>query len=174
MPVRRRLAAFALPLLLAACASMPPPQDQLSGRLSVKVDAFGQQPSRSLSASFDLRGDARRGELSLTTPLGTTLARAQWQPGDVRLSTSRGESRHGDLTALAEATFGERIPLGALFDWLRGRPWDQAASHALGTQRGFEQLGWIVDLARYDEGWVVASRAAAPAVTLRAKVDLPS
>ena len=64
--------------------------------------------------------------------------------------------------------------MGALFDWLRGRPWDQAASHALGTQRGFEQLGWIVDLARYDEGWVVASRATAPAVTLRAKIDLPS
>ena len=57
---------------------------------------------------------------------------------------------------------------------LRGRPWNQAASHALGTQRGFEQLGWIVDLARYDEGWVVASRATAPAVTLRAKIDLPS
>jgi outer membrane lipoprotein LolB len=170
----RRLAAFALPVLLAACASVPPPPDQLSGRLSVKVDAFGQQPSRSLSASFDLRGDARRGELSLTTPLGTMLARAQWQPGDVRLSTSRGESRHGDLTALAEATFGERIPLGALFDWLRGRPWDQVASHQLGTQRGFEQLGWIIDLARYDEGWIVASRATAPAVTLRAKIDLPS
>jgi outer membrane lipoprotein LolB len=172
--MRRRTAVLAIPLLLAACASVPPPQDQLSGRLSVKVDATAKQPSRSLSASFDLRGDARRGELSLTTPLGTTLARAHWQPGDARLSTSRGESRHGDLTALAEATFGERIPLGALFDWLRGRPWGQAASQPLGTQRGFEQLGWIVDLARYDEGWVVASRATAPAVTLRAKIDLPS
>ena len=172
--MHRRSALLALPLLLAACASAPPRQDELSGRLSLKVDAFGQQPSRSLSASFDLRGDARRGELSLTTPLGTTIARARWEPGEAHLSTSRGESHHRDLISLAEATFGERIPLGALFDWLRGRPWDEATSSPLGTQRGFEQLGWIIDLARYDEGWIVASRASAPAVTLRAKIDLPS
>ena len=165
---------LALPLVLAACASVPPAADQISGRLSVKVDASAQRPSRSLNASFDLRGDSNRGELSLTTPLGTTLAHAQWQPGQVRLNTNGGETWHKDLPSLALATFGERIPLGALFDWLRGRPWDQASSQPLGTQRGFEQLGWIVDLGRYDEGWIVASRATAPAVTLRAKIDLPS
>jgi outer membrane lipoprotein LolB len=159
---------------LAGCASLPPPAGTLSGRLAVKVDAHGSEAQRSVSANFDLRGDARNGELSLTTPLGTTLAHARWQPGEVVLNTSQGESHHGDLGALAEATFGERIPLDALFDWLHGKPWSGAASQPLVAQRGFEQLGWTIDLARYDEGWVVASRRAPPAVTVRAKLDLPS
>jgi outer membrane lipoprotein LolB len=38
---------------------------------------------------------------------------------------------------------------------------------------GFEQLGWSVNLARFDEAWVTARRAQAPAVTVRAKLDRP-
>jgi outer membrane lipoprotein LolB len=162
--------------LLAACASVPAPSPGgLSGRLTLKVDASAGQPERNLTAAFDLRGDAERGELNLTTPLGTTLARARWQPGQAVLDTSDGEQRHSDLMALSEAAFGEPIPLQALLDWLRGRPWDRAPSQPLpNAQRGFEQLGWTVDLGRYDDGWVMASRQKPPAVMLRAKLDLPS
>lgn len=172
MSVRRfRFAlAVAFVLLLSACATVKAP-DALTGRLALKVDAHGGEPSRSMSASFELRGDARQGELSLTTPLGTTLARARWQPGEAWLAANGGESRYGDLTSLAEAAFGEAIPLDALFDWLHGRPWAGSGSRPLQGQPGFEQLGWTIDLVRLGEGWVVASRAAPPVVTLRAKLD---
>jgi outer membrane lipoprotein LolB len=59
--------------------------------------------------------------------------------------------------------------LQALPAWLRGRPWPGADSRA--TAAGFEQLGWAVNLGRYAQGWLEITRAAAPAVTLRARLE---
>lgn len=161
------LLGTAIVALASACATVAPAPDALTGRLSVRVD--GATP-RSVSAAFDLRGDATRGELALSTPLGTTLAQARWQPGDVRLVTPDGTQRFADLDALAQEVLGESLPLAALFDWLRGRPWDGAPSHPL-AGAAFAQLGWEVDLARYAEGWVGARRLEPPAVVVRARLD---
>jgi outer membrane lipoprotein LolB len=167
--VRRREALLVAALVLTGCASLsPPPADALTGRLSVRVE--GTSP-RSVSASFDLRGDATRGELNLSTPIGTTLAQARWQPGDVRLLTPDGEQRFADLDALTREVLGESLPLAALFDWLRGRPWEGAPSRPMTPGSGFEQLGWQVDLARYADGQIDARRLAAPAVVVRARLD---
>lgn len=167
------LRAAAWVALLSGCASpalhptgLGPP---LSGRLSVRVDA---DPVRVVSAGFELSGDARAGTLALTSPLGSTLARARWSGHEAVLTTPAGESRFASLDDLATQALGERLPMAALFDWLRGRPWTGAASAALGGgESGFEQLGWRVSLARFGEGWLDAHREAAPAVTLRARLD---
>jgi len=164
--IRRAVVAW-LGLLLSACASAPISPDSLSGRLAVQVE--GAQP-RSVSAAFELRGDAGRGEMSLSTPLGNMLARARWQAGDVRLETPDGERRFDDLDALARETLGEAVPVVALFDWLRGRPWPGAPSRPLDGP-SFAQLGWIVDLSRYDDGLVDARRVDAPVVVVRARLD---
>jgi outer membrane lipoprotein LolB len=159
-------------VLLAGCAGAPPTAtgaDRLSGRLSVRIDG---QPERSISAGFELSGHAQAGELLLTTPLGTTAARAQWQPGDARLRAGADEQRFETLDALVAAALGEPVPLPALFEWLRGRPWPGAASQPLpGGASGFVQLGWQIDLARWDQGWVQAQRSAPPVVTVRARLD---
>jgi outer membrane lipoprotein LolB len=174
--VKRLLAALAIGAgLLAGCATAPPPvapgTDVIAGRLSVNVDAHAGAPARNVSAAFDLRGSAERGELELSTPLGTTLAQARWQPGEVVLKSPDGEKRFPDLPALADEVLGERLPMAALFDWLHGRPWHGAASKPLpGAAAGFDQLGWTVMLDRFAEGWVVARRNAAPVVTVRAKL----
>ena len=144
--------------------------DALSGRLVVRVDASGGATARSENAAFELQGDAKAGRLDLATPLGTVVAQARWAPGSVMLVTPRGERRFADLDALTEEMLGESVPVAALFDWLRGRPWPGAASAAT-PDPGFTQLGWAVSLARFDEGWVVAKRDRAPAVTVRAKLD---
>jgi len=133
------------------------------------VRVEGTQP-RSVSAGFELRGDASHGEMSLSTPLGNMLARARWQAGDVRLETPDGERRFDDLDAMARETLGEAVPVLALFDWLRGRPWSGAPSRPLDGP-SFEQLGWIVDLARFADGLVDARRVDAPAVIVRARLD---
>jgi outer membrane lipoprotein LolB len=167
---RRRHAALLVLSLLAGCAT-PPPQgsDWLGGRLSVKVEALGDEPGRSLSSAFELRGDAERGELRLTSPLGTLLALARWAPGEASLTTADGERRYSDLDALAREALGEALPLRALPAWLRGQPWPGAESHT--TAQGFEQLGWQIGLARYAEGWLEATRSAPPAVTVRARLE---
>ena len=170
-------AALCAALLLGGCAS--PPRGAggqvFSGRLSVKVDGAAGTEPRSLSAAFELEGDAGAGRFGLSTPLGTMLAQARWQPGQVVLSTPQGDTRFSDLNSLTREMLGETLPVAALFDWLRGRPWPGAASSASvpPADAGFEQLGWTVNLARFDEAWVVAHRQQAPSVTMRAKLDRP-
>jgi outer membrane lipoprotein LolB len=132
------------------------------------VDAHGSQGARSVNADFDLQGNAEQGELQLATPMGTVLAQARWRPGEVLLKQNNGERRFANLTALADEVLGEPLPLGALLDWVRGRPWSGAPSATRGN--GFEQLGWTIDLAQWPQGLVVARRAAPPVVTVKAKL----
>lgn len=161
-------------LTLAGCATAPPPLPaaSVSGRLSLQVEATPDRPAQSLTATFELEGSAERGELRLSTPLGTTLALAAWLPGEAKLVTPQGERRYGDLEALSREVFGEDLPLRALPDWLRGRPWRGAseAARPLPDAPGFAQLGWSIELARFDSGLLQASRAGPPVVRLRAQI----
>jgi outer membrane lipoprotein LolB len=175
--VKRRAAAGLVATgLLGACAGRwPAPADRsdvISGRLGIQVAATAEAPSRGIAAGFELRGDAERGELDLSGPLGATLAQARWQPGRVSL-VAGGQRREFDrLETLAELVFGEPLPLQALPDWLRGRPWRLAPSAA--REGGFEQLGWAIDLTRWPHGLLTARRpmtGPTPAVTLTARLD---
>jgi outer membrane lipoprotein LolB len=128
------------------------------------------QPPRALSAAFDLRGDARAGTLGLSTPLGTMLALARWSPGEVVLTTPKGERAFASLDELTREALGESVPVAAWFDWLRGRPWPGAPSVV--APAGFSQLGWSVDLSRFAEGSVDATRSdPAPTVSARIRLD---
>lgn len=157
---------------LAGCASVPPDAPAaIAGRLTLQVAAHQGEPARGFNASFDLVGDGRAGELRLSTPLGPQIARARWAPGEATIETADGVSRHADLDALARHAFGEPVPLQALPDWLRGRPWPGAPNRARDDgEAGFEQLGWTIGLARQAEGFVVAARRAAPPATLRVRL----
>jgi len=174
--VRRRSAALALPLaaLLSACASLPAGTrptagETLAGRLALRVDAIGDEQPRSVVAAFELQGAPEAGRLNLSTPMGTVMAQARWEPGRVVLVTPQGETPYPSLEALTRDVLGESLPVAAMFDWLHGRPWPGAAHVA--NPPGFRQLGWAVDLARFADDTIVAVREAAPAVTVRVKLD---
>jgi outer membrane lipoprotein LolB len=168
----QRAAGLLAAALLAGCASAPLPQ-ALSGRLLLQVDADPPRPAQSLSADFELSGTAEAGELRLSTALGTTLAAAAWGPGGARLTTAQGERRFDSLDQLSQEALGEKLPLRALPDWLQGRPWAGAPEPALLLQPGpgFVQLGWTIDLARFGDRQVLASRPGPPGVRLRALLD---
>jgi outer membrane lipoprotein LolB len=120
---------------LAGCASFAPPAAApvaLTGRLAVSVEAFGAAPARSVNANFELRGGARDGALDLSTPLGSLVAQARWSSAGATLTTPQGTATLPDLDTLAEQSLGERVPVAALFDWLRGRPWPGAPCRAAG------------------------------------------
>lgn len=165
-----RVAVSVCAALLTACASLPPPPaGALSGRLSLRVDG---QPARAISAGFELTGDAQRGSLVLSGPLGTTAAQASWAPGVAVLHSGSSATRHADLDSLGQAALGEALPMAALFDWLRGRAWAGAPSQPrTDGQPGFLQLGWQIDLSRWSDGALEAVRPAPPAITVRARVE---
>ena len=178
MSWRSVASALMAALVMTACASVPQGAapvagETLSGRLAVRVEAHEGAAARSENAAFELLGSAQAGRLNLSTPLGSVLAQARWAPGSVVLATPQGERRFADLDALTQEVLGESVPVAALFDWLRGRPWPGAASVATvaPAEAGFAQLGWSVSLARFDDGLVVARRESAPVVTVRAKLD---
>jgi outer membrane lipoprotein LolB len=168
---------MAAALALAGCVSVAPATrstdaESFSGRLSVRIDANGNASPRSFTAAFELEGSATQGRLDLSTPLGSILARARWSPESVVLATPRGDTAYPDLESLTHEVVGESLPVEALFDWLRGRPWPGAPSRPAPAARGFEQLGWSVDLARFDEdALLTAHRARPPAVDVRIKLD---
>ena len=175
-PGRRpwRSAVWVLAGVLTACATPGPGAEApvFSGRLAVQIAAQPPEaPARALSAHFALAGDASAGWLDLSTPLGTSLGSARWSPGAAVLrAPGAPEQRYDGMDGLTRALFGEALPVAALFDWLAGRPWPAAPSTALPTP-GFTQLGWDVDLMRFEAGTVAARRSAPPALVLRVQLD---
>ncbi|MFM8898655.1 MAG: outer membrane lipoprotein LolB [Burkholderiales bacterium] len=184
------LSALSLSLALLGCATPTPPVSRqtnagevLSGRLAVVVadlpttHAGDAQPApaQSLSAAFELRGSAQAGSLDLISPLGSIMAQAVWSPDGATLQSNRGRERYEDMDSLTRDMLGESLPVGALFDWLRGRPWGGAPSqpNKAPSPEGFTQLGWQVDLSRFAQAVVLAERERAPKVTLRARLDRP-
>ena len=172
--MKRRALVAALALVLSGCASLGPqqPPPDLAGRLAVRVEASAQSPSRSFSADFDLRGNTDRGTLRLSGPLGATLAEVRWLPGRAELADAQGTRAYDTLDAMAQDLFGEPLPLAALIDWLRGRPWPGAPN--VKREDGFEQLGWRIGLAGFADGLLQATRDSAPAVNVRARLEKPA
>lgn len=131
--------------VLTACASPrggSPTQEGWSGRLSVQVDSV---PPQSFAAGFDLTGSPESGELSLTSPLGTTLATLVWSPGLAELRQGQQITRRASLTELTAELSGTTLPVPALFAWLGGQP--RSAD------------GWEADLTRHAEGRITARRS---------------
>lgn len=148
-------------LVLAGCATPAAPlhmgaeRTEWNGRLGLTV---GSEPPQAFQAAFELRGNPTRGELVLSTPLGTRLASVRWQPEGAELRQGNDLSRHESVEALTAQISGAPLPVTALFDWLQGRQADVA--------------GWQADLARQPEGRISAQRThPAPEATLRIVLD---
>ena len=148
------------------------PARSFSGKLSVQVPAQpGQRVAQGGSGSFELLGDAGEGQLELSTPTGSLLARVRWTPTSVSLEQPREQRSYDSLDALTLELLGESVPVAALFDWLRGRPWAGAATATLpAPAQGFEQLGWRVETDRLAEGLLVAQQQGGRAATLRVRL----
>lgn len=161
---RRRLAAACLvaTFLIAGCAVPARVADQnalnqgpWAGRLAVRLDAT---PPQAFSASFELKGTAQAGELTLFTPLGGTAAVLRWAPGAASLRSGTQTLEFESLEALSIHATGTALPVAALFDWLAGR-----ASRA---------GGWEADLSALGEGRLTAQRLEpAPPAQLRVLLD---
>lgn len=141
-----RLLWVLLAALLTACAAprqATPGQSAWSGRLAVLI---ASTPPQSFSAGFDLTGTPEAGELSLTSPLGTTLATVAWAPGRAELHQGQQITRRASLEALTTDLGGTALPVTALFAWLSGQ--HQSAD------------GWEADLTQHSRGRITARRSA--------------
>ena len=115
-----------------------------------------------------------REEMTKSGILLPDTAKEKPQEGEIIAVGPGGrETAYPDLEAMTRALLGEALPVAALFDWLAGRPSPAAPGESAQATSppSFRQLGWLVDLARFDEGLIVARREAPPAVSVRVKLD---
>lgn len=141
---------FLCAILLAGCAIPPrtptaPGVQSWNGRLALAVEG---EADRSFSAGFELKGAPETGELTLTNPLGGTVAVLAWSPGNATLRSGGKVRQFPSVEALAQEATGAEIPLAALFDWLSGKPTPVA--------------GWEADVTQVAEGRLRARRNAPP------------
>jgi len=147
----RLFALFAI-IFIAGCASVQRAQGTLGqetthwqGRLALKVFST---PVQAFSANFELDGSAQEGSLTLSTALGSTLARMQWSPGRAALQTSKEIREFNSLDAMVSEITGTDLPVVSLFSWLQGV--DAPAPL------------WEADLSDLDNGRMTARRTAEP------------
>lgn len=129
-----RAALLALPVLLAACAGIPPatstmPESSvtrayqqsldINGRMSVRYQLNGRDEA--LHGSFEWRQRPDNTQLTLLSPLGQTLAQIMVTPDGATL-TQAGQPplSAADADTLASQALGWPLPVAGLRDWLQG------------------------------------------------------
>ena len=126
-----------------------------AGRISLQIHS---EPPQAFFAGFELKGAVERGELTLFSPIGTTLGLLRWSPAEALLESGDSLKRFSSVDALLEQTTGAPIPTTALFDWLQGK--------------NTETKGWSADLTRQNSGRITAQRLApSPQIDLRIVLD---
>ncbi len=127
------------------------PTDLWAGRISLQIQS---EPLQAFFAGFELKGNAKAGELKLTSPIGSTVGVMRWSPDEAVLVSSNETRRFASVDALITQTTGAAIPLAALFDWLAGK--DTSLN------------GWTADLSQQPDGKISARRTTpAPQTDLR-------
>ena len=142
-------------LWLAGCAqpmpSAPVEENSGNGRIALQIDG---QASQSFSAMFELRGTAQAGGLVLLSPFGNRIAQLDWKDGHAQLVSGQDTRTSDSLDTLLQDVTGTRIPVTALFSWLKGT---QASA-----------AGWQADLTGIADGRLTARRDdPQPTATLR-------
>jgi outer membrane lipoprotein LolB len=142
-------------LLVGGCASAP--------LLPVGPDAFGlkgkvavRDAGEQFTANFLWQQNGEDFEIDLWGPLGQGRVQLQRQGPRVVLVNGRGEIlTEGDADSVMRAHLGWSLPMDVLPAWIQGQPLPGAATENLdvgleGEIAAFDQLGWHVELDRYE------------------------
>ena len=128
-----------------------------TGRIAIAVEST---PPQNWSAGFELEGGPSAGALTLFSPLGQTVAGAQWQHNGAQLVQNNTVRTFSNMAELTETLVGAALPLAPLFDWLQG------------TATPAE--GWTVNTTGHAQGRIQAERTAPlPTVKLRLVLNQP-
>lgn len=171
---------------LSACSRFPvrpshdfpvvasPGQQALQGQLSIKLQAFQDQPAKGISLGFFFTGNAQGGQLDLMTPLGSQVALVRWTPADAWLQTEQGDRHFDTLADLSDQVLGEPLPLAALMHWVQGHPSPDLPAPTDTSAQSFEQSGWRIDTTDLGAGKLNAQRPATAqqrGITVRVRLD---
>ena len=155
-------AALALSGTLVGCGTTPTrpyePQSGIwQGRISIYIEEIDKP--QSYIAGFLLKGSNNKGSLEVYNPVGSTIAQLSWNGNTAQLYDGNKTTYAESLNELLAQVFGTPLPTEALFSWLSGQ--------------AMQAQGWQVNLARYAQGRIEATRDWPQPVT-RMKIALSS
>jgi outer membrane lipoprotein LolB len=116
---------LALLVLLTACSTAPrhvavdPTNPDAighwEGRLNLRV---AKNPPEQFSTSFEMTGRPEQGQLSLLSPLGTTMAMVRWNTLGASLQQGSDVQNFTSMDELTLRLTGAALPLPQLMAWL--------------------------------------------------------
>ncbi|WP_199102124.1 lipoprotein insertase outer membrane protein LolB [Aquitalea sp. ASV11] len=109
----------------------------VSGRISVNMDGKGSV------GQFDWAHQPDADQLSVNSPLGTTVARLQRNPAGVSLQADGKTWQATDVESLTQDVLGWTLPLGNLVWWIRGLPAPDAP-YQFSADGSLAQQGWTI------------------------------
>lgn len=116
--------------LVAGCATAPQATStapvaayrdtiELAGRISVNYQHNGNPES--LSGKFDWVQAGQRVDVTLSSPLGQTMAKISVTPDAATLTQTDKQPRTArDIDSLTRETLGWQLPVSGLRDWMQG------------------------------------------------------
>jgi outer membrane lipoprotein LolB len=122
MRFHSRCCAVVCVALLSACAALAPPRApvsappfELAGRIAVRYQ------DRAFSSSLRWAQAAGRDEISLTAPLGQTIAQLTADADGATLTAAdRRQYRAASIESLTKSAFGWRFPVNGMRYWIFG------------------------------------------------------
>lgn len=157
----RGLVVATFTVLLAACASAPPPSmrttaDAADTPFSIAGRISARRGDAGVAGAFTWTHDAAHDAIDLSTPLGQTLAKLEGGANGVEVRLPDGRTQTAATwRELTERAFGVTIPVDGLSAWVRGVP--RAAEpftierDARGRTTLLRQQGWEVVYAYADD-----------------------
>ena len=128
------------------------PDRAYSGRFAVTT-ALGEQRKRLWA--LQSRDSGSQQTVELASPLGTTVARVEIEPGGARATGAQmQEVRGADADTLTQQLLGWPLPVSGLVDWIEGRPVPTRVARVEregGRVVLLEQDGWTIRLPEYSE-----------------------
>jgi outer membrane lipoprotein LolB len=164
-----RATLLALPLLAAGCAGITPaPQVpaevgivrnyqqaiDITGRMSVRYQQYGRDEA--LHGSFEWQQRPSKTQLTLSSPLGQTIAQIAISPDGATLAQSgKPPLAAADADALTVEALGWPLPVSGLRDWLQGNVTDRSGKKRIATPQDentdIETVdGWRIRYAAWD------------------------
>jgi outer membrane lipoprotein LolB len=135
-------------LLLAACSSLPPaPNENLifdaTGRFSGNAP-----PGESFSGRFNWQETSQGSDITLSSPLGNTLARLVVRPQQSELQLGQETQTATQPEALLERYLKVSLPVSGLKYWLQGT----AKSGIPQAPNSFSEDGWQIEYLQMQDG----------------------
>ena len=165
-----RATLLALPFLIAGCAgiatTLQAPADagiirnyqqaiDITGRMSVRYQQYGRDEA--LHGSFEWQQRPGKTQLTLSSPLGQTIAQISILPDGATLTQSgQPPLAAADADALTAQALGWPLPVSGLREWLQGRVTERSGKKRVATPQDentdIETVdGWRIRYGAWDE-----------------------